>query len=209
MTTLGAQILRIRDILQEPNADATTIEQIIEAHRQAMQDLARRGAFTNLLWVNAIAGQSQYTLPTPTVHVDEVLYNEMGLRFTTERALDRILPGWEALNGEPVYWLMDNQSPNVLRLVPAPVRTGSAAPHFPPVPLLFDMEDNLVVFLTEDLSSGMENEGDTLPTLLDWEDDLVWSTARELAARETHVQNLPVARVLTQLKALHNSRRVL
>lgn len=209
MTTLGDQILRIRDILQEPGTDATTVEQIIEAHREAMQDLARRGAFSNILWVNAVAGQSQYTLPAPTVHVDEVLYNEVGLRFTTEKALDRIMPGWEALSGEPTYWIMDNQSPNVLRLVPAPVRTGNAAPHFPPVPLLFDMEDNLVIFLTEDLSSTIENEGDILPTLLDWDDYLVWCTAREMAARETHVQNLPVARVLAQLKSLHNSRMVL
>lgn len=208
MTTLGDQILRVRDILQEPNADATTVEQITEAHREAMQDLARRGAFSTIVWLNAVAGQSQYALPASTVHVDEVLYNEAGLRFTTERALDRIMPGWEALSGEPIYWLMDNQSPNVLRLVPAPVRTGSAAPHFPPVPLLFDMEDNLVIFLTEDLSGGVENEGDTLPTLLDWDDYLVWCAARGLAARETHVQNLPVARVLAQLKDVHNSRMV-
>jgi hypothetical protein len=137
-----------------------------------------------------------------------VLYNERALRYVTEQAMDRKTPGWEAVSGEPVYWTQDNQSPNVIRLVPTPVRTGNAAPHFPPVPLLFDMEDNLVIFLDEDLSSTVENEGDTLPTLLDWDDCLVWRTARQLAERETQTQNLPVAKVIQQLEALHNARMV-
>jgi hypothetical protein len=206
MTTLGDQLVRIRDLLQETRPDPTVTEELMEAHREAIQELVRKGAFTNIVWVNTVAGQSQYTLPATAVHVDQVLYNDTALRFTTERALDRTKPGWESLSGEPVYWLTDNQAPNVIRLVPTPVRTGSALPHFPPVPLLFDTEDNLVIFLTEDLSGGVENEGDTLPTLLDWDDYLVWRAAGMVAARETEVQNLPVARVLGQLGGLHAPR---
>lgn len=206
MTLLNEQVVRIRDILQEPSTQATVIEQIIAAHQESLQDLARQNAFSTILWINTIAGQNQYPLPAPTVHIDHVLYNESALRYTKEHTLDRTRPGWEILSGEPIYWLMDNQAPNVIRLVPTPIRTGNTTPHFPPVPLLFDMEDNLVIFLTEDVATTVENEADVLPTLLDWDDFLVWRSAKMLAQRETETQNLPVVRLLEQLEAFHGSR---
>ena len=136
------------------------------------------------------------------VTVHEVLYNERALRYATEVALDRRFHGWEALAGEPEYFTVDGQAPNTFRLVPPPMRTGSTTPLFPPVPLALPLPDNLVVFLTEDPSADIENSTDVLPTLLDWDDLLVYRTIRQIAERETQDQNLPVAQLCRQLEQL-------
>jgi hypothetical protein len=202
MTRLSEQIARVRDVLQQTSTDSTITSNIIAAHQESVQKLARVGAFSNILWVNGVTGQSQYTLPNPTVSIEQVIYNEVALRYATEASLDNIVRGWESLLGEPQYWTVDGQAPNVFRLVPSPVRTGSTTPTFPPVPLALPLADNLVIFLTEDPSSQLENDEDVLPTLLDWDDVLVYRTIRQLAERETHDQNLPVAELCRQLEQL-------
>ena len=202
MTFLSEQLLSIRDVLQQTSIDPTIENLLITAHQESMQYLARKGVFSNILWVNGVTAQSQYTLPTTVVRVYEVIYNEHVLRYTTEAALDRRFHGWEALTGEPAYYVTDNQAPNVIRIIPPPLRTGSTTPTFPPVPLLLPLPDNLVFFVTEDPSAGVENSADVLPTLRDWDDLLVYRTIRQVAERETHDQNLPVAALCRQLEQL-------
>ena len=202
MTRLSEQVSRIRDVLQQTSSDSTIENLLITAHQETMQYLARKGMFSNILWVNAITAQSQYTLPATVVTVHEVIYNERALRYATEVALDLRFHGWEALSGEPEYFTVDGQAPNTLRLVPPPMRTGSTTPLFPPAPLALPLADNLVVFLTEDPSADTENSDDVLPTLLDWDDLLVYRTIRQIAERETQDQNLPVAQICRQLEQL-------
>ncbi len=202
MTTLANQIERIQWLLQDTDTSPTRTSIIIEAHKESTQRLARKQAFPQIRWVNAIAAQSQYTLPADTVQVDHVLYNERTLRYATETALDRRFHGWEDLPDQPKYWTMDGQNPNVIRIVSAPTITGSLIPVIPS-PLIMNMEDNLVVFLMEDLSEQMDDLGDDpIPTMLDWDDLLVWQTTRMLAERETTDQNLPVAQVCGQLESM-------
>jgi len=205
VTLLSDQITRIRDLLQDTDTSPARQSILITAHQEAMQRLARQGHFPQILWVNAVAGQALYTLPTSVVTISHVLYNECVLRFASEAALDRRAHGWEAASAvptDPTYWTTDNQAPQVIRLVPAPVRTGSLVPATPPSPLIGDMRDNLVIFHTEDVSVDLVNAGDTLPTLLDWDDLLVWQTTKQLAERETHDQNRPVAALCRQLEML-------
>ena len=202
MTLLSEQVSRVRDALQQTSTDAAVENLLITAHQESMQYIAGKGMFSNILWMNVIATQSQYTLPTTVVAIYEVIYNEKALRYATEVALDRRFHGWEILSGEPEYWTTDGQAPNTIRLVPSPVRTGSTLPIFPPVPLLLPLPDNLVVFLTEDPSADIENSEDVLPTLLDWDDLLVYRTIRQIAERETQDQNLPVAQLCRQLEQL-------
>jgi hypothetical protein len=130
-----------------------------------------------------------------------ILYNERVLRYASETMLDRKYHGWEDLAGEPQYYTTDNQSPNTLRIIPVPKRTGSAIPVIPS-PLFQNMVDNFVVFHTEDISADIGDESDTLPTLFDWDDLLVYHTARMLAERELPEQNLPVAQLCMQLTRL-------
>ena len=48
----------------------------------------------------------------------------------------------------------------------------------------------------------MSDESDVLPTLFDWDDFLVYETARMLTERETPTQNLSVAVFCAQLAEL-------
>ena len=202
MTLLSEQVLRVRDILQDADTSATNISKIMTAHQEVLQQLARKDMFPQIQWVNAIAQQGLYTLPDAVVTISHVLYNARVLRFVTEIGLDRKYHGWEDLPGEPHYWTTDNQSSNnTIRIVPTPKRTGSAIPVIPS-PLFQNMVDNIVVFHTEDISVDMSDEFDVLPTLFDWDDFLVYETARMLTERETPTQNLSVAGFCAQLAEL-------
>lgn len=201
MTELSEQIQRIQWLLQDTNTDATTISKVATAHQESLQALARRDYFSNILWQNAIQGQATYLLPDPVISVVQVLYDQHVLRYATERSLDRLLHKWEALPGEPLYWTQDNQAPNTIRIIPAPSRTGSTVPVIPS-PLFQDMVDNLVIFMTEDPSDGLTDSADVLPTMLDWDDWLVFSTTKMLAQREIPEQNLPVSDLCEQLETL-------
>lgn len=200
MTTVAEQVERIQWILQDTDVSPTKIAQVITAQQESAQYLARLRSFTQITWLNAIVNQALY--PVANVNsIDYVLYNERVLRYATETALDRTRRMWEQLAGEPQYWTTDNQAPNTIRLVPAPQRTGSTVPVYPS-PLIMPMIDNLVVFTTEDITSQIDTGRDELPTLIDWDDILVWRTARMLAERETTSQNLPVAALCKQLEDL-------
>jgi len=200
MTTLADQHERVQWMLQDTDSSANNTQKITAAHQEALSRLARLGAFTQIAWINVIANEAIYLLPNEVVDVHHVFYNERVLRLATETQLDRKLQGWEGLKGEPLYYVTDGQAPNTIRLVPAPVRTGSTIPTT--VPMIQDLVDNLVVFFTEDVASQITDPTNPLPTLLEWDDALVWRTARLLAERETSTQNLPVATLCAQLEQL-------
>lgn len=202
MTLFAEQVERIQLVLQDLDSSPANLGNITRAHQESMQKLARKDAFTNIQWLQAVAGQALYVLPTQAVSFMQVIYNEHALRYATEQSLDRRYHGFEALSGEPKYWTTDNQNPNTIRLIPAPVRTGLTTPAVPPAPLLMPLQDNIVVFLSEDPASQVQDSSDPLPTVLDWDDILVWLTARMLAERETPNQNLPVAQILRNIEAL-------
>lgn len=201
MTLVSEQVTRIANILQDTDISPTNIAKIIAAHAESTQKLARRDMFTQIQWINAIVDQALYVLDTPAVDVMYVLYDERVLRYATEQSLDRMLGTWENLSRDPQFWTQNNQNPNTIRIVPAPQHTGSAIPIYPS-PLIQDMRDNLVVFYSEDVTTQVDDASDTLPTMLDWDDLLVWQTARMLAERETSTQNLPVAQLCQQLEDL-------
>jgi len=200
VTTVAEQVERIQWLLQDTDTTPTKIAQVITAEQESAQYLARLKSFTQITWVNAITNQARYTL-SDNNSIDYVLYNERVLRYATEETLDRTQRKWEGEAGEPHYWTTNNQSPNTVRIVPAPQRTGSTVPVFPS-PLIMPMIDNLVIFTTDDISAQMDDVSDVLPTLASWDDVLVWRTARMLAERETTVQNLPVAALCKQLEDL-------
>jgi hypothetical protein len=201
VTQVRDQIERIQWLLQDNSTSPTIKETIIAAHRDSAQRLARHNMFTQIQWINAVANQSLYTLDMPAVDVIYVLYDERVLRYASENALDRFVGTWESQKSQPEYWTQDNQNPNIIRIVPAPQATGSAVPVYPS-PLIQDTRGNLIIFYVEDVESQITAEDNTLPTLLDWDDVLVWDTTRMLAERETHTQNLPVAQLCKQLTDL-------
>lgn len=204
MTQVREQFERIQWLLQDNSVDPTVIAKVVTAQRESAQRLARLDMFTQIQWINAIADQSLYVLDDPAVDVMYVIYDERVLRYASELSLDRLKGTWESIKQSPEYWTQDNQNPNTIRIVPAPQYTGSAVPIYPS-PLIQDTRGNLVVFYSEDISTQIDDLDNTMPTLLDWNDVLVWDTARMLAERESHTQNLPVAQICKQFVDLWTS----
>jgi hypothetical protein len=202
VTTLAEQIERIQWVLQDTNQESTNLSKIILQHQEAVAALARGGCFPQLVWVQALAGIARYDLPTNTAKIVHVLYDQRALRFSTEASLDRSKPGWELNTGEPFYWSMDNQIPNRIRLIPPPVFDGSATPVSPGLPMMMDLRRNVLVFSEEDVSLDVDDVSDTLPTMLGYDDALVYLTAEALALQEKPEQNLAVAQGCRQLAAL-------
>lgn len=202
MATLAEQQTRIQLLLQEVDASPTRQQQLAVAHQEALAQLARARAFGTVAWIQAVAGQALYSVPTETVEIVTVLYNDRRLDYARETQLDRWQAGWEALSGEPQYYTYTTQSPNVIRVVPHPVRTGSAIPTAALVPMVMPTEDNLVVLVTVDVSAGITDPEDTIPCRAGYDDWLVYETTRALASREVDTQNLPLAALCQQLADL-------
>ena len=203
--TIKDQIDRIQYILQDRDAEAFSRNAILVQHQEEITRLARRDLWGEILWVQALANTAQYSLPTSTVSVRMVLYNEEPLEYASEEMLDRLLPGWEDAQKEPRWWTMTNQSPNTLRIVPAPLRSGSAVPLIPPLPMILDPVDNILIFLYEDRSEKAGDESDTFTLPECWEDVLVFETAAAEAAKEGDYQQLPLAMALRELAKIHRN----
>lgn len=199
---IAEQIDRIQFLVQDPVEQDWTRAKILEQHARELTQLSRRNLFGRIEWVNAVADTSQYTLDNVVTETAMVLYNEKILTYASEANLDRRYRGWEGLSREPEYWTVNHQTPQVLRIVPAPVRTGSTTFQFPAVPLPISAVDNLVVFFFEDVGPLADNEGDPFPVLDFVEDVAVWRTTQALAEQEREVQDLALAAVCGQLAAL-------
>ena len=203
--TIKDQIDRIQYILQDRDAEAFSRNAILVQHQEEITRLSRRQLWGEILWIQGVATTAQYSLPTSTVSVRMVLYNEERLDFATEEMLDRLMPGWEDVQDEPRWWTTDGQSPNVIRIVPAPLRDGSAVPLIPPLPMILDPVNNLLIFLYEDRSERANDESDdfTLPEC--WEDILAYGTAASMASKEGDYQQLPLAMALRELEKIYRN----
>lgn len=203
--TIGQQIDRIQQLLQDRAATAFSRNVILLQQQEEISRLSRRQLWSEIVWIQALAETAQYTLPDSTVAVRMVLYNEARLDYATEELLDRLHPGWEDWQDEPRFWTTDHQSPNVLRIIPAPLRAGSAVPLIPPLPLILDPVDNLMVFLYEDRVAQANDESDIFPLPDIWEDVAVYETAAAMAAKEGDFQNLPLATALREVAKVYRT----
>ena len=153
-------------------------------------------------------GQAVYALPDQVVDIFHVLYDERVLRYATEKQLDRRFQAqWEDLRGEPIYYTTENQNPGTIRIIPAPVRTGSTVPVI--TPLSQDIRGTSWCSTAKTSLHRLTVPQIRSPGLLDFDDTLVWETVRQLAERETERQNLPVAQCAAQLLALWEQYLVL
>jgi len=176
-------------------------------HQEEISRLARQKYFPQMIWRQGIAGQVHYALTDGTVYVEHVLYNQKVLRYVTEQTLDYSgnRRSWESNTGEPTYWTDSNQGPNIIRIIPPPLRDGSSVPTATLLPLYQDLQDNLLIFTYEDPGLDITNMDSILPTLLDWEDILVFSTVYSLAMQEKTDQNLALAQNCEKLIGLWQS----
>lgn len=200
--TIAEQVDRVQRLIQDTTEHDWSRAKILEQHARELTQLSRRNLFGRIEWVNAVARTAQYTLDDVMTETAMVLYNERVLTYATEASLDRLRPGWERLTREPEYWTVSNQAPQVLRIIPAPLRTGSTVFQFPAVPLPVSAVDNLVIFFFEDIAMQAGEEDDPFPTLDVFEDVAVWRTAQSLVEQERETQDLAVATACGQLVAL-------
>lgn len=191
---ITTQIDRIQHLLQDRDAQAFPRNKVLLQHQEELTRLGRERRFGEILAVNAVAGQTLYSLEAHNLTVEHVLYNGSRLDFVTEFHLDRLDRTWNFTSGkEPKYWTIANQDPNTLRIAPPPQRTGVNFPPIPPGELSMSPIDNLIVFLYRSFDDSADDEQDLFPVLDIWEDVTVWRTAGELSRREDPWQNLPLS----------------
>jgi len=191
VTTLANEITRVQLMLQDIDVSGGNITLITQSITEAAQKLARLNYFPQISWLQGITGQSIYTLPATNVNISHVLYNEKVLRYVTESSFDRHITGWEKLIGEPRYWTYDNITRNTVRIIPAPSRTGAVVVFDPDDPLANAGVNNLIVFASDDVSANLGAV--VMPTLLDYDDFIVYYGVYLHAMKETTQQNQPVA----------------
>jgi hypothetical protein len=201
--TIAQQIDRIQSLYQDTDSQAYSRNIVLLQHQDEIGRLAREERMGDILVLNAITAQALYTLPDSTVSVAQVLYSGQRLDYATEEFLDRKYASWEwNESDEPKYWTVNNQNPNTLRIVPAPLRTGSTVPIIPPAPFIMTQVDNLVVFLYRDFADQANDEVDQFPLRDIWEDVCVWRTVADLSQREGPFQNLPLAQTAEAMAEL-------
>lgn len=201
--TIAQQIDRIQQLFQDTDSQAYSRNIVLLQHQDELARLAREARMGDILVINAIANQALYALPDSTVLVTQVLYNGLRLDYATEEFLDRKYAAWEwNASDEPKYWTVNNQNPNTLRIVPAPLRTGSVLPIIPPAPFIMSPINNLVVFLYRDFSDQANDEVDQFPLRDIWEDVCVWRTVADLSQREGPYQNVPLAQTAEAMAEL-------
>lgn len=205
MPTMQNQLDRIKANLLDTDDTSRAFGDslILLQHQHELIRLARERLVGDIRVITGVIDQSFYALPAHTAGVEIILYNGRRLDFATEEFLDRKYAIWEfQRNEEPKYWTTDNQNPNNLRIVPAPLRSGSSALTIPASPLVQSYVDNFIVFLYRDVSGDADGAEADLPVLDVWEDVLVWRTTGELARREGPYQNLPVSNLAYTLADL-------
>ena len=203
-TMIKNQLDRIQYLLQENDTTDVNRRSIINTqHQDETTRLSRRQLWGEVVWLQGLAGTAQYTLPTSTIAIRLVLYDERMIAYASEEMLDSLDPGWEATANEPQFWTTDNQNPNVIRLVPPPLRDGSAIPLSPGLPVMQAPAQNLLIFLYEDRAGYALNESNDFPLPDVWEDVLVYEAAAELASRESETQNFPLAVALRALSKVY------
>ena len=157
---------------------------------------------------NSVDTGDRYLVERPltanvVVSIDAVLYNGEDLHFATEELLDRRQgPGWETLWRSPRYWTTEaTPDGTVLRIIAAPLRTGSSTLVLPPVPFPMPWQDNLLVFYREQPQQTLAEEAMLAMTDV-FEDLLIYDTMATLSADEGDVQDLAVAVVYRSMAQL-------
>ncbi len=191
MTTIAEEITRVQLMLQDIDITANNIALVTQSINQSAQKLAQMRYFPTITWLEGITSQRAYAMPTTTVTIDHIFYNERSLRYVTEEAFDRKSAGWEELIGEPRYWTIDNRSRNSFRVIPAPSRSGASITFDPADPVSTSGVDNFLIFATEDVVAQISDT--VMPTLLDYDDFMVYYGTYLHTTKESTQYNAPLA----------------
>ena len=204
MSTIAELIVRVGLTLQDEDHVAWTLDQKRAQLSDEIQRLSRRGLFGNIVWRQAVAGTATYNLPDTTIGVETVCYDGKTLRVASERGLSIKDPSWEQRANRPQYYTDELQSHGAVRLVPAPLNTGSAVPVLPPLPLLNEIDGNVVVFTSDNPQGSDGPEQDC--RVPDWlEDALVFKAASVLCGDKGDYQDLEKSVMLGHLADLYLS----
>ena len=146
MTTISSLIDRISIYLQDTDHEAWSLTQKETQLRESIMQLGRQELLGDISWMQVVAGQSEYQFDTSTTNFSEVLYSGRSLRPVQEDALTRLRRDWDRAEGVPQYYTTPLEPSETLRLIPAPLHTGSATPVSPPRVITGTVEGNLVAW---------------------------------------------------------------
>jgi hypothetical protein len=182
VTTIAALIDRICLYLQDSTHEAWPLVQVEAQLREAMAQLGRQQLLGEVTWQQGVAGEPEYVFADTTVTFAEVLYDGRSLRPVQEDALTRLRRDWDRATGTPQYFTVPLEPPQTLRLIPAPLSSGSPTLITPPKPIAGQVEDNLVAFTWRNLQESAATDF-ALPEVL--EDVVVFMTVGALTNQDS------------------------
>ena len=171
MSLISDLVDRVGLLLQDSDHSAWTEDVKRLQVLDEISKLSRMGIFGEILWRNAVAGTAMYSLPETVVKVNAACYDGTVIREATERSLALKNTDWELRAARPQYYTQDLQSQTSVRVNPEPIISGSEIPEFPPLPMLWRIDKNLIFFTSDNPQTAGGLEQDCM--VPDWIEDVI------------------------------------
>lgn len=188
MATIGDLVTRVALLLQDEDHSAWPEDQKRTQVIEEIQRLSREGLFGEILWRNAVAGTRSVSLPSTVISIESMLYDGKTLRPTTERALATKDESWEQRSQRPQYYLNDLADQETVYVAPPPLVSGSLVPELPPLPLMWKIDDNFIIFTTDN-PQGSEGLGQECQVTEWMHDILVFRASSRLSGYKGDYQD--------------------
>jgi len=138
MSTVQDILLDVRDSLADLKKERWDDDSLIRTLNEAQRKINRKSKYlrcSTSLPINK--GQSTYTLPSDTLAITRVLYNNRALRIIGHEQMDfKFGKSWETNFGTPAYAITNKLEKGLLKLSPIPAQGDNEIIDFTDVDLL-------------------------------------------------------------------------
>ena len=186
MTTIASLLDRIGLYTQDSDHAAWSEGEKRLQLLDSMARLARQDLFGAIAWHRGVAGQPLIDLGAATISPVEIVYDGRSLRRVDDVSLARHDRHWESVSQTPQVYTTLLEAPQTVRLVPAPVVTGSDVPQIPGVPMMQQEAANVLAWtFVNPQGDDVDFHGSEVV-----EDVVVYETVAALCAKATDYQDL-------------------
>ena len=201
MATIGDLVVRVALTLQDIDHQAWSEDEKKRQVIEEIQRLSRLGLFGEIVWRQGIVNEPISTLPLTVIDIYMACYNGNPLHRTSEQSIELKDDDWELRAQRPQYYSVELQTQTDVRLIPAPLVTGSSFPVVPPLPLIMPIEKNCVFFTHDNPQTSIGLEQDCkVPDSL--EDVVVCWAAAKLSGDAGDYQDLEKSMMCDQIARL-------
>lgn len=199
MTTIATLLERVGLYTQDADHTAWSEGEKRLQLLDTIARLVRQDVCGEIAWHRGLAGQPLIALGSATISVTEIVYDGRSLRRVDDVSLARHDRHWETVSKTPQVYTMLLEAPQTVRLVPAPVLTGSDVPQVPGVPILQQEAHNVLAWT---YVNPQDSDEEVFQCAEVFEDIVVYETVAALCAKATEYQDLGKAAAFRALAAM-------